>query len=407
METPLHFDGGLFSDIRSTEGKLLSKVTVDRVQNSTQHDITDSPSAVCIQDNQNYVDAIMKTETITNKDVITVKFTPVPPELESPWLLTPSQFVQLQSQSPVEYFKGNYEAMSTDGDVIQTETITNKGINAVKFTPVPPELDSPRLLTPSQFIKLQSQSPVEYIKDNYEDLQSYKIVNSLCREKILETDFLTSDQNITEKIVKFNITNGNEDSFFHKDIAEFVENDDLKGFKRLHVADELCIRGHSPLENTLVSEQLIKLDNYLQESLDVCLGRKGTPIKMLTEIKDDTKLIMKHEVVEKSNYFEKSVQMLNESDTKMENISYHKEEQISKTPERVEAEPMQREVANQVEFNAKKVSKLISVPKQKAGILYTIYNMPVHYHAVIVCVILIIYNLIYQYMKQNSQGNKR
>ncbi|CAH2075188.1 unnamed protein product, partial [Iphiclides podalirius] len=44
LETPLHFEGGLFSDIRSSDGKLLSKVTVDRVHSSTRRDVIDSPS---------------------------------------------------------------------------------------------------------------------------------------------------------------------------------------------------------------------------------------------------------------------------------------------------------------------------------------------------------------------------
>lgn len=406
LETPLHFDGGLFSDIRSAEGKLLSKVTVDRVQSSTQHDITDSPSIVRTQDSKNYIDDMMKTETITSKDVITVKFTPVPPELDSSWLLTPSQFIQLQSQSPLEYFKDNYEDLQNLGhDIMKTETITNNDVNTVEFTPMPTKLDSPRLLTPSQFIKMESQSPIEYIKDNYEDLQSYKIVNSLCKEKILETDILTSDQHKTEKLVTFNISN--EDDFFHKDVVDYTQHDGLKETERLYVNDELVMRGHSPLANILLSEQLTKLDKYLQESLDVC---KGTPIEKLKDMREeslDTKQIIKQQFENKSCHFETSTSVVNNSDTKMEmeNSSYHTEEPIFKTPERVQTESMKREGTNDVELNKKNVYKLNNVPKRKAGILNAIYNMPIHYHAAIVCVILILYNLIYQYIKR--QGNKK
>ncbi|KOB66281.1 putative adaptor protein enigma [Operophtera brumata] len=410
LETPLHFDGGLFSDIRSTEGKLLSKVTVDRVQSSTQHDITDSPSIVRTQDSKNYIDDMTKTETITNKDVITVKFTPVPPELDSPWLLTPSQFIQLQSQSPLEYFKDNYEDLQSLGhDIMKTETKTNKDVNTAKFTPVPPELDSPRLLTPSQFIKMQSQSPIEYIKDNYEDLQSYKIVNSLCKEKVLETDIMTSDRHKTEKTVTFNVRNGQEDSFFHEDVADYdVQHDGLKETERLYVADELDKRGHSPLANIILSEQLTKLDNYLQESLDVCLGRKGTPMETLNDMREEpfvNKQTINHKFEEKSCHIETSTYVVNNSDTNMENSSYHTEEPIFKTPERVQTGSIKRDGTNDDEFKTKEIYKLNSVPKRKTGILNTIYNMPIHYHAAILCVILIIYNLIYQYIK--SQGKNK
>ncbi|KAI8428578.1 hypothetical protein MSG28_007328 [Choristoneura fumiferana] len=167
LETPLHFDGGLFSDIRSTEGKLLSKVTVDRVHCSSRHDVTDSPSvyeSIGSHGAKDYVDDVVKTETITNEEVIKVKFTPVPLEFSS----------------------------------------------------------SPRLLTPSQF---QIERPVPFIKDGFEDLQSYKI-------------------NLSK-------------SFESLDIMEPVK------------------RSPSPLANFLISEQLTKIDHYLQESLDACSGSDG------------------------------------------------------------------------------------------------------------------------------------
>lgn len=387
LETPLHFDGGLFSDIRSTEGKLLSRVTIDRVQSSTQHDFTDSPSAVCMQEGKNHVDAIMKTETITNKDVFTVKFTPVPPELDSPWLLTPSQFIQLQSHSPDEYFKGNQE--------IPRDKTETTDADSSKFICVPSEVDSPRLLTPSQFIKLQSQSPVEYIKDNYEDLQSYKIVNSLCKEKLLDASILSQSEDKTEKTVKFDIANGHDVNVVQKRYQ-----DDLINKKQRLNVTEPCIRGQSPLENIFVSEQLQKLDNYLQESLDVCLGRKGTPIGLVNELKDDTKTFVSNQSEEQSSYLKNSMHVDIKSDTKIEENSSYQEEPISETHERVQTKLKQNDVTYEVKFNSKMVSKQNSVPKRKDGIINAIYDMPMHYHAAIICAILIIYNFIYQYIKQ-------
>lgn len=395
LETPLHFDGGLFSDIRSTEGKLLSKVTVDRVQSSTQHDITDSPNTVHVQDSNNYVDDIVKQETITNKDVITVKFTPVPPELDSPWLLTPSQFVQIKTQSPSEYIKEHHEYLQSPAGDFMKEA--SHDVNAVKYSPVPSVLDSPRLLTPSQFLKQPSQSPVEYIKDNYEDLQSYKIVNSLCKEKLFESSILTSHVNNSEKIdfVKEHV---------HSDVENYIDENTSNNFiERLSVIDGPVIRGHSPLANIFVSEQLTKLDNYLQESLDTCLGRKGSP----TQVKETggvTNLTESQPLEGKSGLFETSTNVVIKNDTELQ--SYHKDETISKEPEPVQKKFVQREERNGVEINAKHVSKLNSAPKRKTGILNSIYQMPVHYHAAILCFVLIIYNLVYQYIKQSSQVNK-
>ncbi|CAH0699848.1 unnamed protein product [Spodoptera exigua] len=225
LETPLHFDGGLFSDIRSTDGKLLSKVTVDRVQQSSRHDITDSPSV--FTDGKNYVDDIVKTETITNENVITVK-----------------------------------------------------------FTPVPPELDSPRLLTPSQMYKTRQKTPVEYIKDNFEDLQSYKIVSSVVKEKLLEKENLTpvlNEGGIFENHDTFANTTCKE-NVYEKD--SFISDSNVK--EKLSTSldtFEPIKRAPSPLANLFISEQLTKIDSYLQESLEVCTGVKDryTPIPIIIE----------------------------------------------------------------------------------------------------------------------------
>lgn len=319
LETPLHFDGGLFSDIRSTEGKLLSKVTVDRVHSSMRHDVTDSPSVYegfGSHGNKDYVNDIIKTETITNEDVI-----------------------------------------------------------KVKFTPVPPELDSPRLLTPSQFQVNRAKTPIEYLKDNYEDLKSYKIVNSLCKEKQFETESLKIEE---------------------------------KNLETLNVSEPI-MRPHSPLANLLVSEQLTRIDNYLQESLDACstdgIGRK-TPIPIIVEgeTRQESKETITKEAYEATTYH---------LDTSTNNSlsSYHKETESDKQKESVIQKQQQAPIAcepkitSDEHFISRRTSKLNSVREQQ-GVLKAIYNMPIHYHAAILCFILIVYNLIYQYIKKNCQGNQ-
>ncbi|KAI8428575.1 hypothetical protein MSG28_007328 [Choristoneura fumiferana] len=208
LETPLHFDGGLFSDIRSTEGKLLSKVTVDRVHCSSRHDVTDSPSvyeSIGSHGAKDYVDDVVKTETITNEEVIKVKFTPVPLEFSS----------------------------------------------------------SPRLLTPSQF---QIERPVPFIKDGFEDLQSYKIVNSICKEKLFES------QDFSKSFDTLDMVEARAPSSL---LNFMVDNQNLsKSFESLDIMEPVK-RSPSPLANFLISEQLTKIDHYLQESLDACSGSDG------------------------------------------------------------------------------------------------------------------------------------
>lgn len=339
LETPLHFDGGLFSDIRSTDGKLLSKVTVDRVQQSSRHDITDSPSV--FTDGKNYVDDLVKTETITNENVITVK-----------------------------------------------------------FTPVPPELDSPRLLTPSQMYKARQKTPVEYIKDNFEDLHSYKIVSSVVKEKLLDKENL-------KPVLNEGGISENHDTFANTILKENVyERDSF--VSDLNIKEKITTsldtfepikRAPSPLANLFISEQLTKIDNYLQESLEVCSGVKDrfTPIPIIIEGEisgsvDNTEMVS----CVKENYEQKEV------------CSSSEENKLSSSESEVETLYRRREKTTpepySVENSKTHVSKLNSA--KHPGVLSAIYNMPIHYHAAILCFLLIVYNLIYQYVKQNCYGSK-
>ncbi|CAH0407657.1 unnamed protein product [Chilo suppressalis] len=309
LETPLHFDGGLFSDIRSKDGKLLSKVTVDRLHSSTRHDITDSPSvfeSIGSHGNRDYVNDVVKTETITNEDVI-----------------------------------------------------------KVKFTPVPPEIDSPRLLTPSQFHVSKTKTPVEYLKDDYEDLQSYKIVSSLCKEKQFETD----------------ITKIKEKSFDHM------------------VASEPLKRSHSPLANFLVPKQMTKIDTYLQESLDACLPSEDrkliTPIHV--KLEGDTTLESKETLKRETKEETYTMESFGSYQVERKVNTYQTVSEVTHNPD-ISAKPTD-------EIVSKNIIKINSV-KENQGVLRAIYNMPIHYHAAILCFILIVYNLIFQYIKKNCHGQK-
>ncbi|XP_053602549.1 uncharacterized protein Zasp52 isoform X7 [Plodia interpunctella] len=325
LETPLHFDGGLFSDIRSTDGKLLSRVTVDRVHSSTRHDVTDSP---CVFEtigphigNKDYVDDIVKTESITNEDVI-----------------------------------------------------------KVKFTPVPQDLDPPRLLTPSQFRVNQTRTPIEYLKDNYEDLQSYKIVSSLCKEKNIGHDIASSRE---------------------KDVEHLI-------------MSEPYVRAHSPLANLLVSEQLTKIDHYLQDRLDACSindkvhGTSDVLQKMRETVSESNEKEINKTYEDKTYYFESSTSNNFGSYQETQKNADGKKEP---TPQRHSMNENQDEIKKKFEvknyeFENNVTSKTKPIEK-RGGILNVIYKMPIHYHAAILCFILIVYNLIYQYIKQNCLGNKK
>lgn len=337
LETPLHLDGGLFSDIKSADGKLLSKVTIDRVHSSTRHDVTDEPSVyenTGLNGNKDFVDDLVKTETITNEDIIKVKFTPIPPELDCPRLLTPSQF------------------MPTQTDIIKPN--------------------------------------VEYIKDNFEDLQSYKMVSSMCKEKIFES----VPQNFRER------------SFDTLSVSEPFKRvpSPLPNF--LVSVSEPVKRAPSPLANFLVSEQLTKIDNYLQDTLNACSAvdnkERSTPTMAVTTA--ETKL----EIVgtQRSKFFEQKSCHYESSST---NISHGLgSQQSGGTTSVFHTEPIVRsaEVVPQ-EDGTRRKSKVNSVKEKQPGVLSAIYNMPIHYHAAIICFLLIVYNLVYQYIKHNCHGNKK
>lgn len=319
LETPLHLDGGLFSDIRSADGKLLSKVTIDHVHSSTRHDITDEPSvyeSTGLDGNKDFVDDLVKTETITNEDIIKVKFTPIPPELDCPRLLTPSQFILVQT----DVIKPNFE----------------------------------------------------YIKDNFEDLQSYKMVSSLCKEKIFES----GPQNFRER------------SFDTLSVSEPVK------------------RTPSPLANFLVSEQLTKIDNYLQDSLNAWSvdDNKGrsTPATAIstTETKLETLGTQRREFFEEKRY-------LYESSSTNASIGMGSQQSGGTTSVRHDEPVVRSSEVSLQEDETRRKSKVNSVKETQPGVLSAIYNMPIHYHAAIICFLLIVYNLVYQYIKHNCHGSKK
>lgn len=342
LETPLHFDGGLFSDIRSTDGKLLSKVTVDRVQSSTRHDITDSPSMnVDINPKENkYVDDIIKTETITNKEFVTVKFTPVPLELDTPRMLTPSEMYDRQQKN---------------------------------------------------------LSPVEYIKDNFEDLESYKIVSSVCKEKLFENNLMLPEISLSGSLLD------------KPNVSEPVR------------------KGSSPLANLLISEQLTKIDNYMQESLEVCTGVRnsftpspvfiGNDIKTAPIINDNNISQKEDQIVQKVIHVEQSHNIHRTHHEIMEEkADYLSEILADKTSSNdIFTKDRKEEVRNNESIKQspslyhegnKDIPKINSVNEKRPGVLSAIYKMPTHYHAAIMCFLLIIYNLVYQYIKQNCYGKK-
>lgn len=310
LETPLHFEGGLFSDIRSSDGKLLSKVTVDRVHSSMRRDVIDSPSTsetIGSHGNKDYVDDIIKTETITNEDVIKVKFTPIPLELDGPSLV--------------------------------------------------PKLAINRALT-----------PIQLINNDYEDLQSYKIVNSLLKE-----------------------------SWSEKTCSDF------RGKSVDHIGvevDEPFKRSHSPLANFLVPEHLTKIDNYLEESLKICSE---------VTVKDDLKQLELDEVRETNLLHEKTTkhdeertQISDKNENNVTSIYRDDDEKINSYVEEFIATSTLND-----EYSKCNKIKLNSVIEKHPGVLTAIYNMPMHYHAAILCFFLIVYNLVYQYIKQNCYGSKK
>lgn len=304
METPLHFDGGLFSDITTADGsKLLSKVTVDKVSNTSRHDVTGSPAHFehLSPQGKDLVDSLTRSETFTNEDVIRVKFTPVPSDVELPRSRTPS---------------------------------------------------------------VNRPTPVLYIKDDLQDLQSYKIVNTICKENNL-------DANLREK---------STDSL------------DLKV--------NSSPRPRSPLADYTVPEQMTKIETYLQRSLEICSGNKTPDFTSVTTLSPDNNIkgetVRNHETLNiksASNettfkYFDKK-----HNDDANKVNSYHENEKSS---------TYMTESQNDFVYDKKlKETKKKNVDKCNEGVLSAIYNMPIHYHSMILCFILIVYNLIHQYLKKN------
>ncbi|CAG4937272.1 unnamed protein product [Colias eurytheme] len=300
LETPLHFDGGLFSDIRSTDGKLLSKVTVDHIHSTTKHDVTDSPNL---------------SET----------FEP----------------------------EGHKAVID---DIIKTETIINEDVIKVKFTPVPPEIDSISRLSP--FLKNRSLTPINYIRNDYDDLTSYQIVNSLCKEMHLlhpaDGKIIESESNQSE--------------------ANSIQ------------------REHSPLANTEIPIKLINIDSYLEESLN-----------RLSETKDNTCM---------ENLEEERETVIKDASIRLsqEKILEEANTIVTKDKKEDQAEDVWRSSCTTYSVSAEDAfkikSKLNSVEQINPGVISAIYNLPMHYHAAILCLFLIVYNLVYQYIKQNCHGNK-
>ncbi|CAG9560254.1 unnamed protein product [Danaus chrysippus] len=310
LETPLHFDGGLFSDIRSTDGKLLSKVTVDRVSSSTRRDVIETPHVLHTEDgfgNRDFVDDIVKTEKVTNEDIIKVKFTPVRRELDSL-----------------------------------------------------PSLPSWSISNGSEF---KPTSRVDYLNNDYEDLQSYKIVNSLCKQTI--SDHLETETD-----------------------------------KEMLVANVPTDRGHSPLANFVISDHLIKIENYLQESLDICSETKSLAEARLTPEIISTSSKSEKESVREEIGFEDHKDQYKASASNTDTISPVKSYQTN------DVSYYHDDIKDQTENHHKK-SKLNSVKTTKPGIITAIYNMPMHYHAAMICFLLIVYNLFHQYIKQNIDGKNR
>lgn len=362
LETPLHFDGGLFSDIRSSDGKLLSKVTVDRMHSSTRRDVVDTPHVSESSDahgNKDYVDDIVKTETITNEDVFKVKFTPVSFELDGPQQAT--KLIIERPRTPVirpTLIDRPITPLNVPMTIIDRPTtpldrpitpldrpITPvDGLKTSFDTPITP-FDRP--ITPVN----RPITPVKIISNDYEDLQSYKIIKTLLKEHSN-----TKSDNLN----------------YWDDKVNFI---DVK-------CDEPVKRAHSPLANFIVSEQLTKIDSYLQESLNICSENSTETISQPPKLDEERETTedVKHE----------------------NNINIQKNE--GNTKNNVKESTLKYIAVEEFEPSSLKVN---SVKAKRPGVVSAIRNMPMHYHAAILCFFLIVYNLIYQYIKQNHHGIKK
>ncbi|KPI97978.1 Zonadhesin [Papilio xuthus] len=424
LETPLHFDGGLFSDIRSSDGKLLSKVTVDRMHSSTRRDVVDTPHVSETSDafgNKDYVDDIVKTETITNEDVFKVKFTPVSFELDGPQQATKSlerprtpvirptlidepitplnvpMTLFDRSTTPIDRPITPLNVPMTLFDRSTTpidRPITPLNVPMTLFDrsttpidrPITP-IDRPRtpVNVPMTFFDHSTTpidrpitplsvpmtlfdrpttpvnrpiTPLKIISNDYEDLQSYKIIKTLLKEHSN-----TKADNLNYWDDKVNFT-------------------DVK-------TDAPVKRAHSPLANFIVSEQLTKIDSYLQENLNVYSENSteiiSKPLKLdeERETKKDITCSTKNEYNITTHNYDRNVEN-NSNNVKEPTVKDNAVEEIQPTP-----------------------LKVNSVKAKRSGVVSAICNMPMHYHAAILCFFLIVYNLIYQYIKQNHHGIKK
>lgn len=103
-KSPNQFNSGIFDDILSPSGKVLSTVTVDAVHSSTYCDVTDVPMTDDIHAIENdalktdvnfplSVTDTFRTETFTNEDILKIKLTPTLMEFDDYLFgkLSPSQ----------------------------------------------------------------------------------------------------------------------------------------------------------------------------------------------------------------------------------------------------------------------------------------------------------------------------
>ncbi|KPJ11302.1 Zonadhesin [Papilio machaon] len=411
LETPLHFDGGLFSDIRSSDGKLLSKVTVDRMHSSTRRDVVDTPHVSETSDalgNKDYVDDIVKTETITNEDVFKVKFTPVSYELDGPQQATKLSLERPRTpvirptlidrpitplnvpmtlfdrpttpiDRPITPFNVpmtlfDHPTTPIDHSITPIDRpITPLNVPMTLFDRPTTPIDRP--ITPlnvpttlfdrptTPFDRPETPvnrpiTPVKLISNDYEDLQSYKIIKTLLKE------------HSNTKVDNLN---------YWDDKVNFIN---VK-------SDEPVKRAHSPLANFIVSEQLTKIDSYLQESLNVCS-------------ENSTEIISKSPKLDEERETKKDIIC----STKIENniTSHNYDGYKEESSKNVKDSTVKY---NEVEDIQPTTLKVNSVKAKRPGVVNSICNMPMHYHAAILCFFLIVYNLIYQYIKQNHHGIKK
>uniref|UniRef100_S4P882 Uncharacterized protein n=1 Tax=Pararge aegeria TaxID=116150 RepID=S4P882_9NEOP len=152
------------------------------------------------------------------------------------------------------------------------------------------------------------------------------------------------------------------------------------------------MRGHSPLANLIISEHLTKIDGYLQESLNLCSESQENKT-ISTLITSEVETPKATQEINKTKYDD--IGMSNQQNYDNSFDSYHKNEDghYDETRER--------------DGKSETKSNLYSVQTKHPGVLSAIYNMPMHYHAAVLCFLLIVYNFVYQYIKQNCHGKNQ